>query len=76
MASWTLPSAEELDALLALTLVQRGARLLEMTPARRLAYAVAYAKREGAPPYRICDRFDTWQQLYLNTLQHHTGAHR
>ena len=66
---WTLPDDADLDAFLALTVAQRGAALLAMTPSRRIAFAVAYAKRDGSQPYRICDRFAAWEQQHLNTLE-------
>ncbi len=66
---WKLPTADELDAFLSLTLVQRGEQLEAMSPSRRVAYAVAYSKRDHRQPYRVLDSFAAWQQLYLNSLQ-------
>jgi len=70
---YTIPDDEELDLFLALTLVQRGERLQAMTPTRRVAYAIAYRRRDNRPPYRILDTFASWQQLYLNSLEAHHG---
>lgn len=69
MAYWVLPSQEQLDELMMLTLPQRGEQLHGMTPSRRIAYGVALAKAEDVPPHRVMDRFDSWQQLYLDSLQ-------
>jgi len=66
---WTLPDSDELDLFLAQPLHQRGARLLAMTPTRRIAYAVAYARRAGSMPNQVMVLFDRWKALHLDTKQ-------
>lgn len=63
MPALTVPSDEALDAFLSLTLAQRGVALLAMTPSARIAFAVAYSRRDGCQPYRALDRFYSWQML-------------
>ena len=67
--AWALPTTHELDTFLALTIVQRGAALDAMTPSRRIAYAVAYAKRDGREPYRVLDIFTRWQDQARDSLR-------
>lgn len=66
--AWTLPTTDELDMFLALTIAQRGAALDAMTPSRRIAMAVAYAKRDGRAPYRVLDTFTRWQEQARDSL--------
>lgn len=69
MSEYDIPTDAELDQLLVLPLHQRGERLLAMTPTRRIAYAVAYARRAGSMPYRVLDQFEQWKKLHLDTMQ-------
>ncbi len=62
---WTLPSAEQMDLFLMLNLEQRGQFLDELPASRRIAYAVAYAKRDGCTPSQACSRLDMWRRVYL-----------
>lgn len=49
--------------------ITRGKQLMEMTPTKRVAYAVAYGRSINRPPYRILDTFEAWQQTYINSLE-------
>ena len=69
MPQHTIPDNETVTAFLALPMVQRGEHLHQMTPTRRVAYAVAVGRRDGRAPYRVLDTFAAWMQVYLNSLQ-------